>query len=169
MKNYTTKNMRKLTTKRELAQQSEPVYTKTTKPPVRPRKLSDAIKEKICAAEESEPARTPISNYSEMEKSNKANLRYGRSRKSKQKYLVIVIDMATMREPEVAPLSSVHIVTAGSDEEAERKAVAEDNANNGYGPNEYHGFVAVRVFTRDFLQSLIKEMSGAAETSPHSP
>ncbi len=49
-------------------------------------------------------------------------------------------------------------MAATSYEEAERKAVAERNDLNDYGPDEDSGYVAIDSYTRDDLLALIKQM-----------
>ena len=75
-----------------------------------------------------------------------------------QKYMVVVIDMATT-DGTKAPLSSHHIVSAASPEAAERLAVAEDNAQNESAPGEDGGFIAIRAYSRHDLEMFLKDVS----------
>ena len=76
--------------------------------------------------------------------------------------MVVVIDRATMDGTRAnPPLSSAHIVTASSAQEAEDKAVAEDNGLNGYGSDEDGGFIAVHAYTREDLQWFLEQMADA--------
>lgn len=82
------------------------------------------------------------------------------SAKQQQKYMVVVIDNATMDGARGnPPVVSTRIVTAGSLSEAEDRAVAEDNLQNDYGPDDDGGFIAVAAFDREDLERFLGEMA----------
>ncbi len=58
------------------------------------------------------------------------------------------------------PRSAFRIVSASSEGEAKDKAVAENNQENGYGPDEDGGFIAVDAFTQQRLEDLLAQLAG---------
>jgi hypothetical protein len=77
-----------------------------------------------------------------------------------KKYMVVVIDNATMDGSRGnPPVVSTRIVTAGSLSEAEDRAVAEDNLQNDYGPDDDGGFIAVAAFDREDLERFLAKMA----------
>ena|SRR5579859_3174442 len=77
----------------------------------------------------------------------------------RQKYFVLVIDLADMDGSVGNIPSSYHlVVAAGSPEEASHLAVAEKNGENGYRPDEDGGFLAISAYDREHLRNLLTEM-----------
>jgi hypothetical protein len=63
----------------------------------------------------------------------------------------------TVRDEDV-PSYNDFLVWAVDSDEAERRAVAERNADNGYGEHEDGGFVAVAAYNRSDLRRILRQM-----------
>ena len=63
----------------------------------------------------------------------------------------------TVRD-EVGPSYNDFLVWAVDSDEAERRVVAERNADNGYGEHEDGGFVAVAAYNRSDLRRILRQM-----------